>query len=535
MVDRYGERHDGPSDASGELRTVQPSTVTATTKRSLVQRALIAVNGLLVVVALATGGWGGYVYNRVSDVERVDLDDVLRGGEEARAPESTPGEPASEPEEPRPPSEPLNFLLVGSDSRDFVDSDEDADSFGGDQGPARADTILLARVDPVAKTAALVSFPRDLYLDIAGEKGTDRINTAFENGPGALIQTISENFGVDIDHYVQVDFEGFKELIDAVGGIEVWLSYPVRDWAACTPGTRPRNCSGLDISDTDCVLLDGSQALSYVRSRHFEQLIDGKWTPDLTSDLGRIKRQQDLVVRSVSKALEEGLANPVKLLRVLDAVEGHLFTDDNLGPGDAVDLAAQLGGLDVQTIRRDTVPTETYITPAGADVQRISDQAELDRIMRVFRGLPPEAADGSGAAPSAADVRLSVQNGTGRAGEALAGRRGFEAAGFTVVATGDRPPFDAAVTVVEHGAGQVAQAQLVARHLAPGTPVVEVAAAGVTVVTGADFTGVAPEPRADPAATSPTTVPPTTTTTLSDEDRLGLFYAGVGSAECYSR
>ena len=407
------------------------------------------------------------------------------------------------------------------------------------ESPPRADTILLARVDPVAKTAALVSFPRDLYLDIAGEEGRNRINTAFGNGPGPLIQTISENFGVSIDHYVQVDFEGFRELIDAIGGIELWISSPVRDWGRPAPGERLRNISGLDISATGCVLLDGAQALSYVRSRHFEQLVDGRWRPDPSGDLGRIQRQQDLVVRSVAKALEEGLLNPAKLLGILNAVDGHLFTDDNLDPGKAVSLASELDGLDVQTIRRDTIPTETFITPAGADVQRISDEDEVERIMRVFRGLPPDlppALPPPGAAfPVPAQISLTVVNGSGRGGEALAGRQGFEAAGFTVSATDDRQPFDTVVTRVEHGPDLAPHAAVVARYLPATAVVVEVPDEGITVVTGTDFTGVLPVPRPqEPAASDPPPVPPTTTTTISEAENLARFYAGVGSNECYA-
>ena len=505
-------------------------------RRSWIQRALITLNCLLVVAALATAGWGGYVYSRVNDLESVDLDAVLRragddSGDEGRGRGQGPG-PGPDEEE-RPPSEPLNFLLVGSDSREFIDSGEDADSFGGVESPPRADTILLARVDPVAKTAALVSFPRDLYLDIAGEEGRKRINTAFGSGPGALIQTISENFGVSIDHYVQVDFEGFRELIDAVGGIELWMSYPVRDWGRPSPGEPLRNISGLDISAKGCVLLDGDQALSYVRSRHFEQLIDGRWRPDPSGDLGRIQRQQDLVVRGVAKALREGLLNPVKLLRIIDAVDGHLFTDDNLDPGEAVDLASQLDGLDVQTIRRDTIPTETFITPAGANVQVISDEAEVDRIMQVFRGESPEVPPIGSTDLVPAQVTLTVVNGTGRGGEALRGRQGFEAAGFAVAATGDRPPFDTAVTTVEHGPGGAAAAALVARHLPPTVVVRQVAEEGITVVTGMDF-AVAATPRPEPALPAPPPIPSTTTTTISEEENLERFYAGVASIDCYA-
>ena len=104
---------------------VAPAEQAPGTRRSWVQRALMALNSLLVVAALATAGWGGYVYTRVRDIDRIDLDAVLRrgGDDEGGAERAEEGGPSNAPEEPRPPSEPLNFLLVGSDSREFVDDD----------------------------------------------------------------------------------------------------------------------------------------------------------------------------------------------------------------------------------------------------------------------------------------------------------------------------------------------------------------------------------------------------------------------------
>ena len=126
-------------------------------------------------------------------------------------------------------------------------------------------------------------------------------------------------------------------------------------------------------------------------------------------------------------------------------------------------------------------------------------------------------------------------NGTGRTGEALAARQGFEAAGFVVVGTRSAPPFGTVTTTVEHGPGEAAQAALVARHLPEGALVSEVPGPGITVVTGSDFAGVAPEARPDTSVPPPgTPPPPTTTTTISEEENLMRFFAGVGSAECYA-
>ena len=112
----------------------------------------------------------------------------------------------------------------------------------------------------------MVSFPRDLWIPIAPDGHEQRINTAFTNGPEALIQTIKLNFQIPINHYMQVDFKGFQGLVDAVGGIELYLPGPVRD-----------KVTGLNITDTGCVLFHGDQALSYVRSRHFQYQENGRW------------------------------------------------------------------------------------------------------------------------------------------------------------------------------------------------------------------------------------------------------------------
>src|SRR4051812_20642973 len=214
-------------------------------RRSWPQRLLIAVNVGVLVAWLAGAAWGGYVYQRLDNTGRLDLGGVL-GAVPGTAPEEAPPPPE--------PGDPENFLLVGSDSRAFVEETGESGSFGSakDVPDARADTILLVRVDPRAKRAQMLSFPRDLVVDVAG-KGRGRINTAFEGGPKQLIQTVSTTFRVPIDHYVQTDFAAFRDLVDAVGGVPLYLRYPVRDWGRPDPGARLTNITGLDIRQTGCV------------------------------------------------------------------------------------------------------------------------------------------------------------------------------------------------------------------------------------------------------------------------------------------
>ena len=208
-----------------------------------------------------------------------------------------------------PPADPAakNFLLTGADNGACVDPNSPfAPAFGDAESGRvgeRSDTIMVFRVDPAADRVAVLSFPRDLYVKIAGSNSRSRINSAYRrDDPQRLIDTIYENFGIGIDHYIQVDFCTFKTLVDAVGGVTVPFAYPARD-----PNT------GLNVPTTGCFTFDGDHALAYVRSRHYEYEDppgSGNWKTDGTSDLGRISRQQDFLRRTLAERARQGLPQP---------------------------------------------------------------------------------------------------------------------------------------------------------------------------------------------------------------------------------
>ena len=125
-----------------------------------------------------------------------------------------------------------NFLLTGSDNGSCVDPNSPyAGAFGDRTGfGERSDTIMIIRVDPKDNRAAFLSFPRDLWVKIAGSTRTNRINTAFDRkNPNKLVDTIYQNFGISIDHYVNIDFCAFKEIVNAVGGVSIPFLYETRD------------------------------------------------------------------------------------------------------------------------------------------------------------------------------------------------------------------------------------------------------------------------------------------------------------------
>src|SRR5690606_36599098 len=142
----------------------------------------------------------------------------------------------------------------------------------------RSDTIMIARVDAAAKTVDLLSFPRDLWVPIEPSGEAQRINTAYGlGGPQNLIDTIKTDFGIDIHHYVEINFASFKGIIDAVGGVPMYFDRPMRD-----------EYTGLYQYELGCVTLDGEQGLAFARSRHLETQNDrGRWYTDPSGDLGR--------------------------------------------------------------------------------------------------------------------------------------------------------------------------------------------------------------------------------------------------------
>jgi polyisoprenyl-teichoic acid--peptidoglycan teichoic acid transferase len=179
------------------------------------RRLLIGANVLVAVCLVVTGVTYAYLRWQFGKVDKIDFAcDVLRN-----CGDDDPGRP-------------MNVLLVGSDSRAEI-SPEEREQFGteGQVGSQRSDTIIILHVDPDAEKARLMSIPRDLSVPIAGSEdaGPRRINTAFAQGPEVLIATLRDQLGIEIDHYAQVDFNGFRGIVDAIGGVEMYFPSPVRD------------------------------------------------------------------------------------------------------------------------------------------------------------------------------------------------------------------------------------------------------------------------------------------------------------------
>src|SRR5690606_32468233 len=274
--------------------------------RTWPQRLVLLAGALTTLVALVGASVATYVGVRLSQIERVDDIDIAGA----------------------PPGEPANFLIVGTDSREGLAPDLTGFSEDGEQGCDCTDTIMVLRVDPKETSASLLSFPRDLLVEIAGTGKVRRINTAYAEGEQALIDTIEDEFEIPIHHYVEVDFVGFERLVDAVGGVPLWFDAPVRD-----------THTGLSVTEAGRQVLDGDQARKFVRPRYLQHLgDDGRWHQDPSADLGRITRQQIFVRRAVAKAVGKGLTNPVTLNELVSAGVQNVRLDKHLDASDLLDL-----------------------------------------------------------------------------------------------------------------------------------------------------------------------------------------------------
>ena len=252
---------------------------------------------------------------------------------------------------PAAPTSAVNFLLVGSDNRAGLTKAQIRELWvGGDAQGARSDTMLLVHISKKRDSAVIISFPRDSVVTIPEHISSsdstktvparlNKLNAAFSfGGAPLLISTLEGATGLRIDHYIEINFLGFKNIIDALGGIDVCVKKNIKD-----------NKSNL-VLDAGLQTLDGVQALKYVRTRYFDGL----------GDIGRMTRQQEFMSAVLRKATSTGtLLNPIKLVNFFNAAIKTVTTDKELNKNDLLTLGKQLKNLSADRVRTLTVPLST--------------------------------------------------------------------------------------------------------------------------------------------------------------------------------
>jgi LCP family protein required for cell wall assembly len=246
---------------------------------------------------------------------------------------------------------PMHVLITGSDSRADLSPEERVALTTGSAGGERADTIMLLTID--GTRAGLLSFPRDLSVERC-DGSVGRINGAIAiGGPSCLVTTVRRLTGIPVHHHVTVTFGGFRDVVDAVGGVELCLERSIRDRSA-----------GIDLPE-GCQVLDGTTALGYVRVRKID------------SDFGRIERQQQFL-RALAREMTDPtlLVRPWRLVPLVVGASRALTVDDRMGPLDLARLAVGLRALAGGRAVTATVPSDGFTGSSGAALQRMrADEA----------------------------------------------------------------------------------------------------------------------------------------------------------------
>ena len=291
---------------------------------------------------------------------------------------------------------PMTILVVGSDSRAFVESSEQAQAFGprGDVVGQRADIMMLVRV--TEHETIVRSIPRDLVVP-DGNGGVAQLNSFFDRGAAPLIDAIAANFGTTVDHYVQVDFPSFIKVVDAVDGVPVLVPNRVRDLY-----------SGLALEATGCRTLNGSESLALVRSRHLEQWDGEKWIDASgAADLDRIARQQRFLGALATQARTAVGDSPTRAVELSDRVVKSLTVDSRMSKQLILDLVARFvrdgaDGLSFATVPvmpSSTDPNRLALSAPGTDIfaptPAIIPPAGMTVAPGVSHGQPPLAALGT--------------------------------------------------------------------------------------------------------------------------------------------
>ncbi len=440
-------RSDSPQDSAAR-RISQRDYARERSRRKRKKRLLVA---LAVVLALCVGGGGAafaYVHFVLEGNLQDGVDDDLRNAlvETDLA------------------NEPFYVLLMGTDgSNDRAASEE----YAGDQ--FRSDSIILMRVDPVNKKVTMVSIHRDTRIDM-GEYGVNKLNAAYAIGGAALtVETVSELAGVPISHYAEINFDGFKDIVDALGGVEVDVPMEIDDEDA-----------GGHL-DAGLQTLNGDQALILCRSRHaYDEYGDG--------DSYRAANQR-LVLAAIAKKILS--ADVVTMASTVTALSNYVTTD--LSINDIVGLAQIMQGLDPSTdIYSGMEPTTSLYT--DGIWYEINDTEEWEKMMdRVDQGLPPteedivdessgtvlastgsgqlnEEQDGEDGATSSSkkEGSVAVRNGNGLAGAGLEAASKLEDQGYTVD-TGNAESFTYSQTIVVYNtSSQADEAKEIASTIGVG-------------------------------------------------------------------
>jgi LCP family protein required for cell wall assembly len=453
--------------------------------------------GLVVVVVAATAvgvsafEYANYQYHQMTFIPVPHLVKVQTTGPHANA---------------------VNILLIGSTSRCVLNGKQ-AGAFGscadGVTG-VNSDVMMLLHADPNTGRVSILSLPRDLILENVRPGQFHKLDAALADGPDSLVQTVEQDFGIPINHFVELNFDSFQSVVNAIGGVYMDFPDPVSDQIA-----------GLSIPTAGCHYLDGFQALAVVRARHMSYYVGGQEDYDGSGDLGRIIRDHEFLRVLATQVAEKGLLDPVRDVSLLDAIMPQLTVDTTFSLSDLVDLIGEFHATNPNKALETTLPNiedsqdymyQDYDYGSVVLPSYPQDQQAIDQWLGV-------SGPAGGSIPPSS-ISVNVEDGINDPAGVNTTVSQLQALGYHAAGTGQDsvdPVGPLAETLVYYSAGHLGQAERVTESLSGIVSMAEgptIDHAEVTIVTGTNYA------VSKPASSSTTTTGPssssstTTSTTL---------------------
>jgi len=385
----------------------------------------------------------------------------------------------------------MNILLVVSDTRDgLTDAQKETLHVGHLDYGLHTDTMELIHIGKDTSHISVVGFPRDSVVDIPRCKDVNsgkwlspirtRINEAFARGGGAcMVKTVENATGIHIDHYVEVSFVAFLGMVDALGGVDICLTKPLKD---------NQKYTGLDLPAGKSTI-QGAMALNFVRARHID------------SDFGRIQRQQQFIASMFKKATStELLTNPLKLNDFISAALKNTKVDETLDKQAILDLAARVQGIKFSSIEFPKIPIAngayTEPTTGQRDLVKWSDSG-AQRLFNAIRTDTPITAEAAGktavATVSPGAIKVHVFNGTATAGLGKKVSDALAAQGYQIAQKPSTAPKTTYTTTIIRYDAQFTESVKTLAASFPGATLKAVTGLGRTfqVIVGSDYTALA--------------------------------------------
>ncbi len=379
--------------------------------------------GLVILVVLVGAAGAAFLWYENGRIDRVDvkhLAGVQTGGAQKDV---------------------QNIVLIGSTTRCGLKHQNQA--FGlCSQGVTgvNSDVVMILHLDPDHHRASILSIPRDTFVPNARPEGVNKIDAALgaPDGPGQLIAAISEDFGIPIQHYVQLNFDSFQGVVDALGGVKMYFPLPVFDAQ-----------SSLYEPNVGCATLNGFEALAVVRARHLQyqpaterRLPRYDWPYDPQSDLSRIRRDHEFLRVLASAVAKRGLGNFVTDLRLIDSLSGDLEVDSRLSAISMANLVLEFHGLDPNAVPQYTLPVvedgQEYYYRGGDYGDVVFPVQPQDRqVVSEFLGTSANADASGRALPSPGSFTVAVENATGAYEQGSKTATALEQLGFQVTSVTD--------------------------------------------------------------------------------------------------